>query len=51
METSAHVDTEAVKEHEKEFEDYDTEYIEESESEDDDSYNDIKKLDYTSDSE
>lgn len=51
METSAHVSTEAVNEHEKELEDYDTEYNEESESEDDNLSDDIKKLEYTSDSE
>ncbi|CAI6347603.1 unnamed protein product [Macrosiphum euphorbiae] len=49
METSAHVSTESVNEHEKELEDYDTEYNEESE---DDSFSDdVQQIDYTSDSE
>ncbi|XP_025204616.1 nuclear envelope integral membrane protein 1 [Melanaphis sacchari] len=51
METSAHVSADAVDEHEKELEDYDTEYNDESISEDDNSSDDIKRLEYTSDSE
>lgn len=51
METSAHISADAVDEHEKELEDYDTEYNDESISEDDNSSEDIKKLEYTSDSE
>jgi len=49
METSAHISTESVNEHEKELEDYDTEYNEESE--DDSLSDDVQKIDYTSDSE
>lgn len=50
METSAHVSANAVDEHEKELEDYETEYND-SVSDDDTSSDDIKKLEYTSDSE
>jgi len=49
METSAHISTESVNEHEKELEDYDTEYNEESE--DDSLSGDIQELNYTSESQ
>lgn len=49
METSAHISTKAVEEHEKEIEDYETE-CNDSESEND-SIDDIKEIVYTSDSE
>jgi len=49
METSAHVSTESVNEHEKELEDYDTDYN--LESEDDSLSVDVQKLNYSSDSD
>jgi len=49
METSAHVSTESVNEHEKELEDYGTGYSEES---DDESLSEeVQKLNYSSDSD
>lgn len=47
METSAHVSTKAVEEHERENEDRD----DDSESENDDSFDDIRELEFTSDSD
>lgn len=47
METSAHISTKAVEEHEKEFDDHETEYSSESEN---DSSNDSNTL-HTSDTE
>lgn len=51
METSAHISTKAVEEHEKEFEDNENQFSDESEYENDDSFDDIKEIQYTSDSD
>lgn len=51
METSAHVCIEAVEDHEKELEDDDSECQEELETDSENSSDDIKMLDYTSDSD
>lgn len=50
MDTSAHVSTKAVEEHEKEFEDNENQSSDVSECSND-SFNDIKELQYTSDSD
>jgi len=47
METSAHVSSDVVEEYEKEIE----EVEDDSENETDDSFGDIKEIEYTSDSE
>ncbi|KAL5243648.1 hypothetical protein ACI65C_011058 [Semiaphis heraclei] len=49
METSAHVSTKSVNEHEKELEDYETEYSEESDN--DSLSEEVQKLNYSSDSD
>lgn len=51
METSAHVSPEAVEEYEKEIEDSENDFEDESESDISDSFDDIKKIEYSSDSE
>lgn len=47
METSAHVSPEAVEDHEKETDEFNNK----TESDSNDSFNDIKEIEYTSDSE
>lgn len=51
METSAHISTQSVEEHEKEFEDTENELTDPDESENNDSLDDIQYLSHTSDSE